>query len=497
MLIDKHANPALHPKSRAVNVRTMEIFRSWGIEERIRAAGLATPPVRYLGKDVVSPWNDVVESPVVTEGEESTVSPLPLEVFLCSQDILEPILREAAMKPPVDVRLSTEVESVTEVDGGVQLLMRSRLDGSTQTVEATYVIGADGAQSGIRESLGISRDGEHSLQQAISVLFRSSLIRSRTQSESAFIYIDNPDTVGTVVLAPVDADGRVAMLGRPPILDRLAIDQVDWQGQIRLAAGDPSLDVEIIDYRTWEVGAWVANEYQRGRVFLAGDAAHAMPPYGGFNQNTGIQDVHNLAWKLAAVIHGWAAPALLDTYGLERRPVAMFNRDEAIQNFRSHVGAEHKGPRTFRAENFRHLGLDIGYRYSEGAIVPEAGQTFEPWPVTTYTPSAAPGERMPHVWLDETHSASTLDSLGPGITVFAAAGSLSGEAVKRAAAERQVPLTTVNLPTSALPVYGIDAQGAVLVRPDGHVLARMAGVDSALIDTSFDTISGASAVQRV
>ncbi|MEV0494018.1 FAD-dependent oxidoreductase [Streptomyces atratus] len=495
MVIDKHAEPALHPKSRAVNVRTMEIFRSWGIEERVRAAGLATPPVRYLGKDAASPWSDVVESSVVADGGENDLSPLPLEVFLCSQDILEPVLREAALQPPVDVRLSTEVLSVIEIEDGVRLELRSRLDGSTETVEAAYVIGADGAQSGIREQLGIERDGEPSLQQSVSVLFRSDLITSRTDSESAFIYIDNPDTVGTVVFVPVDTEGRVAMLGRPPVLDRLPVDQVDWQEQVRLAAGDPDLDVEIIDYRTWEVGAWVASDYQKGRIFLAGDATHVMPPYGGFNQNAGIQDVHNLTWKLAAVLRGWATPALLGTYGPERRPVALFDREEAVLNFRSHVGAEHDGPRTFRTENFHHLGLDIGYRYDQGAVVLEPDQPRGPWPVSTYTPSAAPGERAPHVWLDEARTTSTLDVLGSGVTVFAAIGArAAGEAV-RAAADHGVPATSVDLAPGALATYGIDADGAVLVRPDGHVLARVTDDAPTTVAKALAAITGAPVVQ--
>ncbi|KPI00327.1 2,4-dichlorophenol 6-monooxygenase [Actinobacteria bacterium OK006] len=495
MVFDKHAEPALHPKSRAVNVRTMEIFRSWGIEERVRAAGLATPPVRYLGKDAVSPWSEVVESSVVEDGGDNDLSPLPLEMFLCSQDILEPVLREAALQPPVDVRLSTEVLSVTETKDGVRLELRSRLDGSTETVEAAFVIGADGAQSGIREQLGIERDGEPSLQQSVSVLFRSDLIRSRTDSESAFIYIDNPDTVGTVVLAPVDAEGRVAMLGRPPVLDRLPIDQVDWQEQTRLAAGDPDLDVEIIDYRPWEVGAWVANDYQKGRIFLAGDAAHVMPPYGGFNQNAGIQDVHNLTWKLAAVLRGWATPALLETYGPERRPVALFDREEAVLNFRSHVGAEHDGPRAFRTENFHHLGLDIGYRYDQGAIVLEPGRPRGPWQVSTYTPSADPGERAPHVWLDEARTISTLDVLGPGVTVFAAVGSRAAGGAVRAATDHGVPATSVDLPPGALATYGIASDGAVLVRPDGHVLARVTNNDPVTVAKALAAITGAPVVQ--
>ena len=490
MLIDKHAEPAAHPKSRAVNVRTMEIFRSWGIERDVRAAGLTTPPVRYLGKDAVSEWDDVVESAVVDDDEADNISPLPVEVFLCSQDVLEPVLRQAAMASDIDIRLSTNVESVTEVDEGVRLELRSRFDGSAETIEAKYVIGADGAKSGIREALGIRREGDPSLQQSVSVLFKSDLITSRTDSESAFIYIDNPATIGTVVFAPVDGGGRVAMLGRPPVLDHTPMEEVDWQAQIRLAAGDPDLAVEIIDVSPWDVGAWVATEYHKGRIFIAGDATHVMPPYGGFNQNAGIQDVHNLTWKLAAVLDGWASPALLETYGPERRPVAEFNRREAILNFRSHVGADHKGPRTFREENFRHLGLDIGFRYSEGAVVLEEGQDVGPWPVITYTPSAAPGERAPHVWLDDARTISTIDQLGSGITIFAAQSSPSAAAVQQTATERGVPVSQVELPAHALSLYGIDAQGAVLVRPDGYVLSRLTAVDQAVIDQSFDTITG-------
>ncbi len=274
----------------------------------------------------------------------------------------------------------------------------------------------------------------------MSVLFRSPLIQRRTGDPSSFIYLDNPDTIGgAVVIAPVDATDRVAMLGRPLVMDRVPFEDIDWTTQILDAIGDPPHEsVELMDARTWTVGAWVADKYQSGRIFLAGDAVHVMPPYGGFNQNTGIQDVHNIAWKLAAVINGWADPGLLETYEVERRPVAVFNMAEAVRNFRSIVGNVDEGPRSFRPENFVHPGLDIGFRYDRGGAVAGGATTLDAgWPVGAFTPTAAVGERAPpHLWLDGEGAVSTLDLFGRELVILSRSG--SGGPAKEAAQRAEI-----------------------------------------------------------
>ncbi|WP_104182168.1 FAD-dependent monooxygenase [Arthrobacter sp. B0490] len=481
LVIERRTERSHHPRSRAVTSRTMEVFRSLGIAEEVRAAALPGGPKRHLGRDVVSPWRMIVPSGAGADGAaDTTFGPETLEKVLCSQDALEPILADAvAAESSVRVILGATASNL--VDHGDQVELSIATESETAEVTAKYVIAADGAGSRVRSALGIGVKGELNLQTAVSVLFRSPIIRRRTGDPSSFIYIDNPDTVGSVVIAPVDATDRVAMLGRPLIMDQIPFEEIDWTAQIHSALGDPDEQVELDDARTWTVGAWIADRYKAGRVLLAGDAVHVMPPYGGFNQNTGVQDVHNLAWKLAAVLKGWADPALLQTYETERKPVAEFNTVESVKNFHSIIGNRDSGPRTFRPENFVHPGLDIGFRYDNGAVAGDA-PTQESWPVGDFVPTAAVGERAPHIWLDAERTKSVLDLFGRELVILAHVGSRPAAGVARQAEEWGIPYLSISFGPDGdyaeagadwASAYHVDDDEAILVRPDGHVLARV------------------------
>ncbi|MGF4041951.1 FAD-dependent monooxygenase [Paenarthrobacter nitroguajacolicus] len=500
LVVERRTERSRHPRSRAVSCRTMEVFRELGLAEEVRAAALPGGPRRLLGSDVVSPWRSVVTSNAYTnDSADTSLGPETLDVVLCSQDVLEPILVDAAQaQESVAVEFGKTVSTVN--DTGEEVLVSILGDTGLQEVAAKYVIAADGAASQVRTALGIGTTGEQDLQTAVSVLFRSPLIQRRTGDPSSFIYLDNPDTIGAVVIAPVDATDRVAMLGRPLVMDRVPFEDIDWTTQILDAIGDPHESVELMDARTWTVGAWVADKYQSGRIFLAGDAVHVMPPYGGFNQNTGIQDVHNIAWKLAAVINGWADPGLLETYEVERRPVAVFNMAEAVRNFRSIVGNVDEGPRSFRPENFVHPGLDIGFRYDRGAV---AGATTldAGWPVGAFTPTAAVGERAPHLWLDGEGAVSTLDLFGRELVILSRSGSGPAKEAAQRAEIHGIPYRAVTFGPSGdfvdaesawAAAYNVHDDEAILVRPDGHVLARLDGSDSGALDRALLAYIGRS-----
>jgi putative polyketide hydroxylase len=465
----------------------MEIYRSLGITDVVRAAALPGGPKRHLGRDVVSPWRSIISSGVSAGAEaDTTFGPETLEVVLCSQDALEPILVDAvSAEATVETIFGANATDIS--DTGDRVVMSITTETGTTTVAAKYVIAADGAASRVRSAMGIGVTGELNLQTAVSVLFKSPVIKRRTGDPSSFIYIDNPDTVGTVVVAPVDATDRVAMLGRPLVMDSTPFEEIDWTAQIHQALGDPDESVELTDARTWTVGAWTADKYQTGRVLLAGDAVHVMPPYGGFNQNTGVQDVHNLVWKLAAVLDGWADPALLETYEIERKPVAEYNIAEAVKNFRSIVGNRDTGPRSFRPENFVHPGLDIGFRYDRGAVAGSSASQGT-WPVGEFVPTAAVGERAPHLWLDSTRQTSILDLFGRELTVLSRVGSEVADQISGAARNMGVPHRVVafgaggdyvEAETSWAELYRVSGDEVILVRPDGHVLARVGAGGSA------------------
>ncbi len=500
LVVERRTERSRHPRSRAVSCRTMEVFRELGLAEEVRAAALPSGPRRLLGSDVVSPWRSVVTSNGNVNGPADTsLGPETLDVVLCSQDVLEPILVDAAQaQESVALEFGKTVSSVK--DTGKEVLASILSDTGLEEVSAKYVIAADGAASQVRTALGIGTTGEQDLQTAVSVLFRSPVIQRRTGDPSSFIYLDNPDTIGAVVIAPVDATDRVAMLGRPLVMDRVPFEDIDWTTQILDALGDPQESVELMDARTWTVGAWVADKYQSGRVFLAGDAVHVMPPYGGFNQNTGIQDVHNIAWKLAAVINGWADPGLLSSYEVERRPVAVFNMAEAVRNFRSIVGNVEEGPKSFRPENFVHPGLDIGFRYDRGAVAgattPDTG-----WPVGAFTPTAAVGERAPHLWLDGEGTVSTLDLFGRELVVLSRSGSQPAKESVQRAGIHGIPHRAATFGPSGdfveseaawAAAYNVHDDEAILVRPDGHVLARLDGSDSGALDRALLAYIGRS-----
>jgi hypothetical protein len=259
---------------------------------------------------------------------------------------------------------------------------------------------------------------------------------------------------------------------------------------VRTAAGVPDLAVKILGIDPWVAASLVAERFRAGRVFIAGDAAHEMPPTGGFGLNTGVQDVHNLAWKLAAVLKGWAAPELLDTYDAERRPWGQFVTDEALNHAISMGrgqqpdGASGEAPQLARPEFHSELGVIFGASYASPAVIPDGTEppAIEN-PVAQYVPSARPGGRAPHVWLQSNgHRASTQDLIGMGFALFAGErGASWRDAARAVSASLGVPMSAhtagadgdVGDPDGRwAPAYGVEADGAVLVRPDGHVAWR-------------------------
>ncbi|HEY7086429.1 MAG TPA: FAD-dependent monooxygenase, partial [Hyphomicrobiaceae bacterium] len=292
----------------------------------------------------------------------------------------------------------------------------------------------------------------------------------------------------------------------------------------RAAVGMPDLPVELINIAFWTRTAQVAQRFQVGRVFLAGDAAHRFPPTGGFGANTGIQDVHNLAWKLAAVVRGWAHPRLLATYEEERRPIAQANTDFSVTNGHRWAAAQQailSGDEARLAsalkEQVKHLdseGQDLGFCYGSGALVPEP--TREPLPLDSqvYVPSAVPGARAPHVWLHPANPCagagaprlSTLDLFEHQFVLLSGPRDESWRRAAQAAAQDfGIPLSVYAIGPGGdfqsrerdwAQLYELDALGAVLVRPDGHVAWRSRGRSNdalALLRHAFAASSGRQA----
>ena len=303
LLVERHPGTAVHPKARGINARTMEMYRQLGVETAIRKAGL--PPERagfivwaetLAGREIERrvPWRSGPQSAMVS----------PVRNCLCAQDDLEPVLRAfAEQQPTATLAFNTELESFDQDGDSVTATLGDRASGAASEVRARYVIAADGAQSRVRRQLGVRMVGRDNVYDSVNVLMNADL-RPWTQHRPAALYfIENPRLRATFLT--INGIDRWGFLVNS--LAAYGYKAGDFTPErstalIRDAAGVPDLDVKVLGVAPWTASAHVAEQYRHGRVFLAGDAAHEMPPTGGFGMNTGVQDVHKLAWKLAAVL---------------------------------------------------------------------------------------------------------------------------------------------------------------------------------------------------
>ncbi|WP_435812016.1 FAD-dependent oxidoreductase [Streptomyces tendae] len=340
-LVERHAGTSIHPRGRGNNVRTMEIFRVAGTEPDIRRAAatladnhgiLQTPTLvgdagEWLFKQI-DPGNGLARFS-------------PSSWCLCSQNDLEPELLTHAVNLGGDLRFGTELLSFEADTEGVTAIVKSRETGEHTTIRADYLVAADGPRSPVREQLGIGQSGPGDLFHNVSITFRSRRLADVVGDRRFIVcYLTEENADGA--LLPVDnRENWVFHAPWHPEQGETVEDFTDERcaAHIRRAIGDPDLDVEITGRAPWHAAQRVARSYRSGRVLLAGDSAHEMSPTGAFGSNTGIQDAHNLAWKLAAVLEGWAGEGLLDTYDMERRPVA-----EATSARAAHRSVEHSHP---------------------------------------------------------------------------------------------------------------------------------------------------------
>ncbi|MEV6883993.1 FAD-dependent monooxygenase [Streptomyces sp. NPDC051135] len=340
-LVERHAGTSIHPRGRGNNVRTMELFRVAGAEPDIRRAaatladnhGILQAPTlagdagEWLFKQI-DPGNGLARFS-------------PSSWCLCSQNDLEPELLTHAAGLGGDLRFGTEMLSFEADNDGVTAIVKSRETGEHTTIRADYLVAADGPRSPVREQLGIGQSGPGDLFHNVSITFRSRRLAD-VVGDRRFIVCYLTDENADGALLPVDnRENWVFHAPWHPEQGETVEDFTDERcaAHIRRAIGDPDLDVEITGKAPWHAAQRVARSYRSGRVLLAGDSAHEMSPTGAFGSNTGIQDAHNLAWKLAAVLEGWAGEALLDTYDMERRPVA-----EATSARAAHRSVEHSHP---------------------------------------------------------------------------------------------------------------------------------------------------------
>jgi putative polyketide hydroxylase len=497
VLLEKHASTSWHPKTRNFNTRTMEIARGWGglVYQRLR--GIDTPPgwkspIRFL-RTAVGEQLGTIESRGF-EGPGPDVS--PADPIMTSQELIEEILLDAVHATGlVDVRFSTEVTKL--VTGGrpgddhAAVEVRSLVTGAGETLTGVALVAADGAASLIRRELGLEPEGVRDLLHIVNCYFRADIERHIGDRKGVLLFVSNERASG--VLQPLDGAGRwLCQIGVRPeehSTDVFTAERArEW---IRAAVGVEELEPEVLSIGLWKLNSTVVERLVQGRVVMCGDAAHQFPPTGGLGVNTGLQGAHNAMWKLALFVQGKAGWPLVETYDAERRGVAQQITSQSLQNsanvLRINAAASAGADSGLTAEQVvtesrrygNHLGVELGAIYASAAVLPDG--TTPPAvedPYSDYAPSATPGCRAPHVWLGGPDAAlSTLDLIGSGFTLLTpAAGDAWRSAAAAAAEELGVRVDCYVIGRAGLrdrggfaSAFGLDPDGAVLLRPDGHV----------------------------
>ena len=479
LLVERHPGTAIVPKARGINARTMELYRQCGVEADVRAAGLA-PEATGLILWTESLAGAEIERRIPGRASPKNQALTPVQNCLCAQDDLEPVLRRHA-EAEAEVRFNAELTDVQPGPEFVEATIIDRVTGAETKIRAGYVIAADGAQSRFRQRLNVSMLGVQSIYDSVNILFNADLTPWTAHRPGALYFVEQPDLRATFLT--INARDRWSFLIHS--LSHYGYKPEDFTDDfctalIRKGVGVPDLPLKVLGLSVWEASAHVADQYRHGRIFLAGDAAHEMPPTGGFGLNTGVQDVHNLVWKLATVIHGHAGDALLDTYHPERQPAGVLITKTSLDNCLS-MGrtARQDGAKLPRAEFLSEQGLIFGLSYDSAAVVPDGTPPEQnDNPITQYIPTARPGRRAPHVWLVKGgEKLSTIDLFGAHFTLLAGA---EGQAWCDAAADMQGPRLIAHRIGGDLTdpdntwadAYGVTAGGAVLVRPDGQVAWR-------------------------
>jgi putative polyketide hydroxylase len=494
LAVEYHRGTAIHPRAAQTSQRTMEICRQVGLEQIVRQKS----EEQFVQDGGVLAVETLVGGPIahyiadLNEGVRD-VSPT-VRVFL-SQDALEPQLRKRAEESGAELRFATEMVSFEQDAGGVSAVIRDRESGKTQTVRAQYMVAADGAHSRVRESLGIRMVGHGTFSKSITIYFRAQLAPLVEGHKWAVVYVLNPELSGFFRFEkPFEkAFLGVFTVGDPknPVMDvSTGLTEQRSLELVRAALGTDRIPITIENVMHWEASAYLAEKFQDGRVFLAGDSAHVMPPNGGFGGNTGVQDAHNLAWKLALVLKELAGPGLLSSYEAERRPVGAFTVEQAYSRYvlRTAPNLSREGLQAVAPD----LNIEMGYIYYSDAIVPEDPQDGRVHDSPRES-KARPGTRAPHLWLEQRgEQISTLDLFSRNFTLLAGCdGDAWIDAARDTAKQLGVDLDVHKIGTNGLTdpsgefpaAYGITTSGALLVRPDGFVAWRAKTCDGATAET--------------
>jgi len=487
VLIEQTDGSIYQPRMDLVGVRTMEFCRRWGLVPAVEAS----PYPRDYAQDNIYLTSltgyELGRERFPGIGQAPPPKESPQRRERCPQNMFDPILRAfAGSQKNVTLRYRTRLVSFTQGPDRVTAVVENAETGAREEILARYIVGCDGARSLVRETLGIAMHGNPVLTYTTNVIFRCPHLLSLHDKGKAYrhIFIGPEGTWATIVAINGRDEWRFSIIGGS---EQREYTRDEIAAAIRRAVGR-DFEFEILSVLPWVRRELVAERYRNGRGFIAGDAAHVMSPTGGFGMNTGIGDVVDLSWKLAAMIEGWGGDRLLDSYSCERQPVGVRNVAEASGNLRrmlsvpphpnlldatpqgaatrEKVGREFS--ETMRREWFT-LGAHLGYRYEGSPILWPDGTPAPVDEPRNYVPTARPGHRAPHAWLAD--GRSTLDLFGRGFALLGfGAGESDAAPLLAAARQRRVPMTFAALAEPQ--IAALYERKFVLVRPDGHVAWR-------------------------
>jgi 2-polyprenyl-6-methoxyphenol hydroxylase-like FAD-dependent oxidoreductase len=486
-LIERTDGAITQPKMDLIGPRTMEFCRRWGIAEQVKNCPYNPEhPQDNVWLESLTGYEFGREVfPAPCDAIPPTQSPVGRE--RCPQDMFDPILRKwVEAMPAATLRYHTALLSFVEGKDEVKATLQNAA-GEEETVEADFLVGADGGGSTVRQGLGIKMAGKAALTYTTNVVFRCPGFWNLHDKKKGyrFIFIGPAGTWCTLVAIDGYDRFRFSIIGDET---KRTLSDADVRALIVRAMGK-DFEFEILSIVPWVRREMIAESYGTKRVFLTGDAAHLNSPTGAFGMNTGMQDSVDLGWKLAAVLQGWGGMRLLESYGPERRPVASRNVEEASANLRRMLSSRQKlSPLVFEkgaagdvarkefgdlyTQIMKHewftLSIHLGYLYDRSPIICPDGTPAPTDPPMTYTQTARPGSRAPHVWLAP--NVSTLDLFGREYILLKLAPSPDVSPLIKAAKQHRVPFRVVETTDQAVK----DAYIAklVLVRPDGFVCWR-------------------------
>lgn len=490
-LVERNPTTTPYPKMDVTNGRTMELFRSIGIADAVRAVGVPdgnshdiTFMTSFTGYEVAR-INFAPPAEVREHYRRNNDGSQPLEPNLrVSQVIIEPFLKaQSENDPNVTLRYGWGLIGFDVDDEGVTATIAETKTGREETVRAQFLAGCDGATSVTRRGLGIDLAGEPNVRTAYQIHFRSRDLDVIQHHGQAWHYYCGRH--GTVIAQ----DDEEIWTFQHILFPGMSPDDVDVEAALRKLAGR-DFNYEVLLTNVWTARALIADSYGEGRVFLAGDSAHQYVPTGGYGMNTGVGDAFDLGWKLAAVINGWGGENLLKSYPLERRPVGERNRERSLYHSRNAMRwREFIGPEfaedTLAGEENRtavgaavlqyqptenaSLGIEFGYRYAGSPICETNG---DPEPLNDevdYLPTSWPGARAPSFYLDD--GTALFDRFGRAFTLLhLGETSTAADPLCAAASARGVPLTELKI--SEARVRDVYDRDLILIRPDGHVAWR-------------------------